>query len=477
MRSPRLAVAAAAAFAVLVAASAAGATLPRFTNVKLDGATYATEPRVTITPDRSRYVVTNDAQTGAEVVYRSTDGARTFGRTAADPTQGPAASIDVDIVSTHTGRIITTELDFAGISFYVSYSDDGGKTWTASSGASLADEDRPWLAVGPDDPVTKQPTVYLLWHNLFSGTGTHNMWVQKSVDGGASFGDPVPLTLPLTQAWQDLQCADSGGPSSITVNQQTGDVYAVWGARTAPDLGGCGASIFGPFEVNVVGATRIWVARLPSGEDNVTGNWQDVLAYDGAGHIVGMQLSPGTLDDEGNLYVAFTESPHQYPNYDGAALRYVWAPGSLHAFSDAVTVTPGGAVGNLLPHVIAGDPGKLDFSYYQGVPRSDKSPVWYETFAQTLNGLSEAPTFVHKRVSRVAAWTGTASQLMGACGSGPASGVENGLLCGRSTDVWGVALDRACRLTIAWPTNTTDAPTNDPGTFVSTQRGGDTLCG
>jgi hypothetical protein len=67
--------------------------------------------------------------------------------------------------------------------------------------------------------------------------------------------------------------------------------------------------------------------------------------------------------------------------------------------------------------------------------------------------------------------------------------VINGLACNRSPDVWGVAVDPGtCRPTVVWPAvDVTDDPatTNDdktsaagsnPGTYVSTQRGGPTLC-
>src|SRR5256885_5161355 len=48
------------------------------------------------------------------------------------------------------------------------------------SGSELADTDRQWLATGPGNRV------YLLFHNLASGTVSHNMFVQTSTDGGAS---------------------------------------------------------------------------------------------------------------------------------------------------------------------------------------------------------------------------------------------------------------------------------------------------
>ena len=52
-----------------------------------------------------------------------------------------------------------------------------------------------------------------------------------------------------------------------------------------------------------------------------------------------MQLAPGAIDTKGNVYVFYPESPHAYPNYDGAAMRYVVAPPNLSKWSKPVTVT------------------------------------------------------------------------------------------------------------------------------------------
>src|SRR6185436_12416334 len=96
-----------------------------------------------------------------------------------------------------TGRLVASELDFGGINFRNSYSDDGGNTWVASGLLSeMADTDRQWFAVGPVDPTTGKNRVYLLFHNLATGFANHNMWVHTSDDGGETFGAPIPTTLP-----------------------------------------------------------------------------------------------------------------------------------------------------------------------------------------------------------------------------------------------------------------------------------------
>ena len=234
----------------LSAPSDAAPTKPAFVTVKLAGSSGSAEPRVAVGPQDLRWAVTN-ATNGEEAVYKSTDGVQ-WTRVSTPPGQS-LPTIDVDVATLPSGRVITSELDTLGINFINTYSDDEGASWKTSTGATFADTDRQWYATGPGN------TVYLLWHNLLSGPLQHNMWVQTSTDGGATFLPPIPVALPGTQAYLDLQCADSGGPSGISVNQKSGQVYVFFGTRSSP-LGGCAAQ---PPEVNIVAANRQWVVTAP----------------------------------------------------------------------------------------------------------------------------------------------------------------------------------------------------------------------
>jgi hypothetical protein len=463
--------------AVLLATAPSQASTLTFTTTKLPGAQGGTEPRVAIAPDGDAYVVTN-AESGTAGVYRSADDGLTWARTAGNPTNQESPTIDTDIVVTQTGRIVASELDFAGssgaINFRNSYSDDHGESWTQSTGATFSDTDRQWFAVGPVDATTGKPRVYILWHNLLSGAASHNMWVQTSTDGGATFGPPVPTTLPGTQAFADLQCADSGGPSGMAVGP-TGQIYVFFGTRasTVAPLGGCGAGVSpGPFEVNVVSATRVWVATSADGS---AGSWTQSLAVDrsSTGQVVGMELSPGAVDRAGNVYVTFPESRNATDFT--AAVKYVVAPADLSSWSAPKTVAPLAAAGNILPHVVAGDAGRLTFAYYEGELRSGAESQWYSVVAQTLDGLTASPTFTRARLSSVPTYSGTAASLMAQCGTGPAAGVENGFACGRSADVYGIALDARGYTYVTWPTVGSAGPGANSGTYVAAQTGGDSL--
>jgi hypothetical protein len=229
--------------------------------------------------------------------------------------------------------------------------------------------------------------------------------------------------------------------------------------------------------------------------------WSNSLAVDNAdtGQIVSMQIAYAGLDSAGNVYVAYPESPEgkQYPDYSGAGVKYKFASpvkqGEEMKWSEARTIVPAdpNAPGHLLVHVTIGDPGQLMTVYWTGEPQGGgKEPVWHMTAAETNNGLDAKPTVTEARISDQPTDVGTASRLMGACTqAGPVAGVVNGVVCDRSPDVFGVALDQQCRTSIVWPTvdiqddpddpddDATSAPGSNHGTFVSTQTGGPTLCG
>src|SRR5437016_12154923 len=430
--------------AFLLAGSPAVAGAATYTTVRVPNSTGFSEPRNSVAPNGHFWLESNAAD-GSAAVWGSADGL-SWQQTPTEPAGQTLASTDVDIVTTPSGRIVETELDFGGINFRTAYSDDGGKTWTPSEGTTLADTDRPWLA---SDPGSNK--VYLLFHDLVSGTVSHNMFVETSLDGGATFGPPVPTTLPGSQAWADLQCADSGGPSDIFVappgTPHAGRVYAAWNTRGSGSLdgvdtsasGGCGASVTGTFEINVVGATRIWLAYSDNPTDPAS--WHTSLALDDnpSGQLVSYQLAPGAVDSAGNVYVAYDESLQPYPDYDGAPVKYIWAGPDLAGWSAPVTVAPGGGPGHVLPHIVAGDPGNLDLAYWTG--QQDGSAIhWYTTIAQVFQGLTRAPSIHQTRVSTISSDTGSASVLMGACDqNAQTAGVVNGLACNRSADVRGIA--------------------------------------
>src|SRR5207244_12364673 len=128
------------------AATGAAAWGP-YTPVRVPNSSGFSESRNAV--DRSgRFWLMSNAADNSAAVWGSRDGL-TWTQTATEPAGQTDASTDVDVVTTPSGRIVATELDFAGINFRTSYSDDGGATWTESQGTTLADTDRPRLAAHP----------------------------------------------------------------------------------------------------------------------------------------------------------------------------------------------------------------------------------------------------------------------------------------------------------------------------------------
>jgi hypothetical protein len=308
----------------------------------------------------------------------------------------------------------------------------------------------------------------------------------------------VPITTPGSDAWSDLQCADSGGPSNITVNPKTGRIYAFFTTRAADvqgpagpsvDAGGCGASALQPpLEFNIVNGTRVWVSTSP---DGTPGSWQNTIAVDDSKtlQVVSQQLAYGALDNTGGVYVAYPESPKPYPDLTGSAVKLVWqdpdASGNLDktAWSKPVTLVPAteGFNGADLVHLAVGDPGKIAVGYFKaqgGGPNNVPEPVWKPHVLQSLDVRSVDPHVTDIDVSGgVNAYKWSASKMMGICAAaGPAQGVQNGLTCSRSTDVWGIAMDKECRVSIVWPTGRGGSGGALAGTYVSTQKSGPVLC-
>src|SRR4051794_18986546 len=99
--------------ALLCLPAVARAADPTYTTVKLPEASGGQEPRVAVGRDDVRYAIAlngRGATGGAKAfVFRSRDGGLTWQRTESDIPQR-AASIDVDVITLPSGRLLATEL-------------------------------------------------------------------------------------------------------------------------------------------------------------------------------------------------------------------------------------------------------------------------------------------------------------------------------------------------------------------------------
>lgn len=441
------------ATALVGAATSSPAAAPKLsaTVVHLTGSGGSSEPRIAVDPRTdARYAIAN-ATDGSAVVWSSKDG-KAFNQVAGQIPGQVSATIDLDVVVTRTGRIIANELD-SDFSFPTGYSDDHGETWTASKGIPF-DLDRQWLAAGPKGEV------YLVWHNFASGLSpAHEVMVQTSTDGGATFGVPVPVALPGSAAAIDLSCGDSTGPSGIAVDQKTGRLYVAFATRTSAVGGGCGKAA-DPNEgvgFNVVPSNHLWVASSPDGS---AGSWTDTLAVDTAAarKFIALQYSGISVDAGSNVWLSYTQSL-KADDYT-SQIRLRSAPAGGTAWRTPVIV-PGTQVGSLFAHVAAGDSGKVAVSWFQV-----QDGQWYPWLGVSTNALSAHPSWTTTPLSSSPTHRGTPAAMSAACGSGPTSGLQQGLACGRYLDNFGMAVDRAGRAMVVFPSAI------DKGSYVATQTAG-----
>jgi hypothetical protein len=185
------------------------------------------------------------------------------------------------------------------------------------------------------------------------------------------------------------------------------------------------------------------------------------LAVDTAAQrlFVALQYAGISVDGGGNVWLSYTQSVRADDYVSEVRVRSAPAGGTAWR---APVVVPGTRGGSLFALVAAGDRGKVAVSWL--ARQSDG--FWYPRLAVSTDALGHSPHWVQTRLSSEPSHRGTAAAMSAACGSGPTSGLQQGLTCGRYLDNYGIAVDRAGRATVVWPSQIQSA------TFVATQTGG-----
>lgn len=432
--------------------------------VLLAGSAGQSEPRIAVAPSGALLAMANASDGGGYGTARmwvSHDGGRHFAASQSDLPLQSQPTIDLDLTSTASGRVVASELDARPQlpAVTAGYTDDLGGTWHPSVGIPV-DIDRQWLASGPGE------TVYLIWHDFYSGLIAHDVFIQTSTDGGQTFGAPVPIFTPGGRAQTDLSCGDSTGPSGIAVDRRSGRIFVSVATQTSPVGGGCGRLANLDPGFNVVPSTRIWVASSPDGSP---GSWKESLAVDqsASGRFVGLQYAPVATDLSGRVYLAYTQAKARGSYVSD--VRYVSsADGSTWSQPTAVP----GSTGSLFAHVVAGASGRVALAYLQS-----SDPVsngeWHPMVAATIDGLAARPHFAVAQLSAFRAFNGTPAAMSAACGAaGPASGLQQGLLCNRYLDNFGMTADKRGLVSVIWPAQFASTDDAKSGIYVATQTGG-----
>ena len=347
------------------------------------------EPSLAADPQGVLYDAT---PSGGMRTYRSADRGVTWA-----PTTLPDRSSGDDCVTTDqsgavyecnlAGSAETTPLDAD-----VWKSTDGGTSWkrgenslgrasTCATDCSPFGVDRDWLAASILAPATTtdHATVVLTYHDFY---GPSSIWINKSTDGGATFGPTTNVLAPpaVTPGAVAGSLAAEGYTFCSTVpagvgivpsgQPHAGRIIVGWIASdAAEDAAGCNLSQYETFHT-------LWVSYSDDGGTS----WTPQLAYDtGVGHDTSSPFVGFTVDKAGNPYFSFVTDLDANPAVCGAEstagtvqsdpscqynMYVVWS-------ADAGTTWDGG--GGLLPGSAA--------SAYRVNPANDRGTHWFPAIA------------------------------------------------------------------------------------------------
>jgi uncharacterized protein YkwD len=393
------------------AASAAGAIGFGATTV-VDDQRAAGEPDIKVCGPSSSWSYGNCGQdnpyasapwgfsTTSSFIWRSEDRAKTFklvpsNNTTGKPTACPGGG-DTDLAVSPGATQATDFLDFIDLQALTNFSDgvsaDGGGSWSCDPVSSAATAvDRQWFGVyknpaGAYLHVPGNGSIVYLDYDIAAGslgpqcltdpntnTNGNEFVVQKSTDGGLTYGPPALV-----------DCND-GIAGNIQVNQTTGHVFALHTAYSS-----------------TTGTNSDAIVVNRSVNSGTT--WQRATVFQCNNMCtVGQDFAVLAIDKSGNLYVVWSQAPidsagtitgpshifYSYSSSDGV----VWSP--------ARQVDHGATNVNVFPWVAAGNSGAIDVVWYgttkaSSVPSYDsglQTTDWFPYISQSLNAASSGATF------------------------------------------------------------------------------------
>jgi uncharacterized repeat protein (TIGR01451 family) len=373
--------------------------------VNLPGSSNGSEPSLAISDDGVRYP---SWQSPGEFA-KSADGVD-FTQSGITPVPDSGAAGDVTNAISYSGALYNGQICGLPTELHscIYRSLDGGATWTVQN--RLADNhpgasDRPWIDVYPKKnttPTASDPNkdrVYLEFHTF---SPDDLVYVTTSTDGGATFGPPIPIEAGTNSAVPDSGCNTI--PGGITVDQDTGKVYALWlsGNDVQSNVAtGCNYSQIGPFN-------KAWVSVSSDGGTT----WTPHLAWQGAfdavtkiGDNADKIFSTITVDSAHQIHIALSVRHNDDPvgfvaqcQINQGACSETPQPTDLYL----VTSPDAGAHWTLpfkvnkttgsyfFPWLAAGSAGIVDASYYSSTTLQPNKPssVWFAGFSQITRAVA-----------------------------------------------------------------------------------------
>jgi uncharacterized repeat protein (TIGR01451 family) len=394
--------AAVALVATPVASSEAASPAPGFhAAVLMPGSDGGTEPSLAIGNNGVRYVSWQSPGTFAG----SADGVNF------EPLATPDADASGDVTNavSYSGALYNGQICGTPTLLHscIYRSLDGGQTWTTQN--RLADNhpgasDRPWIDVYPKKATTatatdpNDDTVYLEYHTF---SPDDLVYVTVSHDGGATFS--LPHVIESDTNADDSTCNTI--PGGITVDQDTGTVYALWLSGNDVESNvqtGCNYSQIGPFN-------KAWV----SVSSDTGATWSSHLVWEGAfdsvskiGDNADKIFSTITVDTSHQVHVALSVRHNDDPvgfvaqctagggtceeTPQATDLYLVTSPDQGRHWTSPFRINK--ATGSFFfPWLAAGSAGIVDAVYYSSSTLQPNKPssVWYVGFSQISGAVAQ----------------------------------------------------------------------------------------
>jgi uncharacterized repeat protein (TIGR01451 family) len=389
------------AASLLAPAAGAAPAPPGFhAPVLMPGSAGGTEPSLAISNDGVRYV---SWQSPGEFAG-SADGVNF------EPlgTPDPDASGDVTNAVSYSGALYNGQICGGPTILHscIYRSLDGGHSWTTQN--ILADNhpgasDRPWIDVYPKKNTTatasdpNKDTVYLEFHTF---SPDDLVYVTVSHNGGSTFSPPHIIESDTNA--DDSTCNTI--PGGITVDQDTGTVYALWLSGNDVESNvqtGCNYSQIGPFN-------KAWVSTSTDGGDT----WTSSLAWEGAfdpttkiGDNADKIFSTITVDAAHQVHIALSVRHNDDPvgfvaqctvnsgtcqeTPQATDLYLVTSPdkGQHWTAPFKINKTTGSF---FFPWLAAGSAGIVDSAYYSSSTLQPNKPtsVWFVGFSQITGAVA-----------------------------------------------------------------------------------------
>jgi uncharacterized repeat protein (TIGR01451 family) len=376
--------------------------------VQMPNSTGGTEPSLAISNDGIRYV---SWQVPGKFAG-SADGEK-FSPLA---TPDAGASGDVTNAVSYSGALYNGQICGGATELHscIYRSLDGGKHWTTQN--ILADNhpgasDRPWIDVYPKKnttPTASNPdndTVYLEYHTF---SPDDLVYVTVSTDGGKTFSLPRIIASDTNAADPSICNTIPGG---ITVDQDTGTVYALWLSGNDVESNvhtGCNYSQIGPFN-------KAWVSVSTDGGTT----WTSHLAWQGAfdsvtkiGDNADKIFSTITVDSSHQVHIALSVRHNDDPlgfvtqcqvnqgnceeTPQGTDLYLVTSPDQGQHWTEPFQINK--TTGSFFfPWLSAGSAGIVDASYYSSTTLQPNKPssVWYVGLSQIIGGVATYTSGAH----------------------------------------------------------------------------------